>query len=490
MAYWNWNRFKWLSNDTFEWREWELLECLSVDLIETPWYVTGKKNRWNLTSSPIAINYCKDSTTYPMFWSTTWGAYLWFWFVNCLDSGSWTIYAKSVEQIWTTTLPVTYWFQDTKITQQAYNWSSFTFNQDITTNVPTWDKTATCVWAGRIYFAVWNRIKVINTTVSPTTTLSTVNLTDANDKIPFWYTIKYIYINMDIMNVVATDWRDTIIYQLTETSTDVWDIRYYHRKKGAVCISAVWDWSNIYWITKNSIYLSNWVDSQKVRSFKTSVFESGFCTFYNWILKIAVPSAAQVYEYWHYIPWYSDILIKHSSWFSVTSMDWDIMTLNNASNNYATRISSDFNNYAYQFDIASLPYYANDLLQKKEWTYIRIWHILPAYSLYTSTSQLCGLTVWVLTDTMEQKWRTTHVTVATITTPTSWVSERFTDITTQEIISAISSAWYDPDFSYISLKISWISWDPITLTWFWTAYRKTPIFLWAKLSHNEIKKWW
>lgn len=491
MAYWNWNKFKWLSNDPFEWRDWELLECLSVDLIETPWYVTWKKNRWALDSAPITINYCKDSSSYPVFWWNSWWAYIGLWFFNCLDSVWWTIYAKTVEQIWTSSLPVTYWFQNNKITQQAFNGASFSYNNDITVNVPSWDKTASCIWSWRIYFAVSNKIYVLDTAVTdPTVALSQVKATPWNQSIPFWYTIKYMYIYMDVLNVVTTDWRDTIIYQLIESTTDNWVIRYYHRKRWVVCLWAVGDWNTIYWITKNSIYQSNWVDSTKIRSFKSSVFQDWFCTFFDGILKISTSSSWVIYEYWHYIPWYPDILIKESSWLNVTAMDWEIIALNSWSNNYAVRRSTTYNNYSYQYELASLPYSASDLLQKKEWTYIRVWHILPAYSLYTNTSQTCSITVWVRTDTMEQRWISSYVTIATITTPTSWVAERFTDITSNEIVSAISAAWYDPDFSFISLKIIWIGWDPTTVAWHWTVYRKTPIFLWARLSHNEIKKWW
>lgn len=489
MNFLNWTTFRWLSDESFIWRDGEFLDCSDIDLHNNSQYITWNKNRWTLTTASTSITWCRDGI-YPVFFWTS-NAYIGFGLTSCLDKVAWQIYARSVEQIGTSGLPVTYWFQNSKITQQTYNGTSFPFNDDITLNVPTGNKDATCIWAWRIYFSVANIIYILDTAVTdPTTTLSQVKATSANNKIPFWYTIKYMYIYMDIMNVVTTDWKDTIIYQLSETTTDVWNIRYYHRIKWNVCISAIWDGNTIYWITKDSIFKSNWIESIKVKKIPGwgSPFQNGFCTFYDGIFKICINSSGAIYEYWHNLPWRNDILVRQTSMLP-TAIDWDIIAMNNGGNNYVTRISSNYQQYPSTFTITSLPYYANDIISKKEWTYIRVSHMLPAYSTYSNTTTLCSITVWVITDEMEQKWLTSYVTIATITTPTTGISERFTDIETNEIISAITTAWHNPDFHYIKIKITWNNGDQISASWYWTVYNKSPIFYWLRLIHNEVKKW-
>jgi hypothetical protein len=66
--------------------------------------------------------------------------------------------------------------------------------------------------------------------------------------------------------------------------------------------------------------------------------------------------------------------------------------------------------------------------------------MLPAYSTYTSTSTLASITVQVITDEMDQKGITTPVTVATITTPSTGVAERYIDIPINDISNAIDAA--------------------------------------------------
>jgi hypothetical protein len=100
-----------------------------------------------------------------------------------------------------------------------------------------------------------------------------------------------------------------------------------------------------------------------------------------------------------------------------------------------------------------MPYEADNFNSKKEGTGIRIGHMLPAYSLYTSNSTLCSIDVQVITDDMEQRGISTFVTVASIITPATGVAERFTDISIQEINTAISTAGYNPDFQYIKIKV-------------------------------------
>ena len=91
--------------------------------------------------------------------------------------------------------------------------------------------------------------------------------------------------------------------------------------------------------------------------------------------------------------------------------------------------------------------------------------------------------------TGQQRWITSSVNVATIVTPVTWVAERFTDITISEINTAISTAWYNPDFQYIKIKVLWNAGDPTFTTGNGTMYRKTPKFFWIELTHKEIRKW-
>lgn len=72
--------------------------------------------------------------------------------------------------------------------------------------------------------------------VDPSTTICTVNATEANIDIPFGYVIKFMYLYNDVLTVVANSNNSTHIYQLTETTTDVWDIRYTHKVSGVLAI--------------------------------------------------------------------------------------------------------------------------------------------------------------------------------------------------------------------------------------------------------------
>lgn len=75
--------------------------------------------------------------------------------------------------------------------------------------------------------------------------------------------------------------------------------------------------------------------------------------------------------------------------------------------------------------------------QPKTNTSIRVGHILPAYSSYSSTSTLASLEIAVLTDEMEQNGDT-EVIVRTIETPTSGLAPRYSDISIEEINNALS----------------------------------------------------
>jgi hypothetical protein len=79
------------------------------------------------------------------------------------------------------------------------------------------------------------------------------------------------------------------------------------------------------------------------------------------------------------------------------------------------------------------------------------------------------------------------IIVRTITTPTTWVAPRYTDIGVQQINDALVG--YSSDFQYVKLIVTWNGWDPSNVTGFGTYYRKTPKFFGINLVHNEIMKW-
>ena len=497
MAYWNWTTFTGLSDDSFLGRSGEFYDCNNIDVIDNSGYVDGAKhpNIAEIGSSLwSSITATKDGT-YPVFCNTS-NTYWWFGGVSSWVADLWQVWAYLVETIGTPSLPVAYWFKNGFIRQQTYNGSWVTNVWVITTNVPTGIPTASCIGAWRIYFAVANTIRVINTTIDPTVTLSTVNATEANKNIPFWYTIKYMYIYMDVMNVVTTDGRNTIIYQLTEDTTDNWSIRYYHRIKWVVAIGACGEGNSLYWFSNNAIYQSNGVESQKVKvngkdELGTTFSDTAFCTISEGIFKIA--DGATLWEYWHKKPWYNPVLVKKTRVYPITAMDsrLEVSYKSTGTKVYGARDNDFLATPLLDYSITSLPYSAQDLLSKKEGTYLRVGHFLPAYSTYTDTSQLCSFNIKILTDEMEQKGITSGVQVATITTPTTWVSERFTDIDTSEIITALSNAWYNPDFNYTKLIVEWIRWDLWgTFATYWIAlWKKSPKFFGIRLSHNEILKW-
>lgn len=495
MAISNWNSFTGISDDSFLGRKWEFYDCDNIDVLDNSRYVDWWKHP-NLSEIGSSlwndVTVCKDADTYPVF-ATDSATYWWFWAFNSSVSDGWISGAYLVEQIWTSSLPVTYWFKNGNIRQQTFNGSWTPFNSVITVNVPAWIPTASCVWTQRIFFAVWNVIYFIDTSINPATTLSTVSATPANSNIPFGYTIKYMYIYMDIMNVVTTNGKSTIIYQLIENELDTWVIRYYHTKN-TVVIWASWELNNIYWFSKNSIYQSNWVWSEKVKVYwkyeMTDTFSvNSICTISDWIFKIA--DGTQLYEYGHKKPWYNPVLIRKTRCRQLTALDWKLEVSYDWTKVYGWR-DNDYPLTPYQdWSITSLPYEWGNFNQKKEWLAIRIGQMLPAYSTYTSTWTLASITVQVITDEMDQKWITTAVTVATITTPSTGVAERYIDISIWEIKNAIDTAWYNPDFHYMRMIVNWLRWD---LGSTYTLYginlgKKTPKFFGIELVHKDIKLW-
>ena len=496
MAIWNWKTFTGISDDSFLARQWEYLDCKNVDLVENSRYVDAQLSGNNLSEIWFSINSpiiaCKDSSVYPVF-ATANGTYIGFSTFDSSTSDGWQTGAYLVEQIGTGSLPVTYWFKNWYIRQQTYNGSGMTFNSPspIVTYVPSGIPTASCIGVGRIYFAVANVIYVLDTAITdPRVELSQVKVTPWNSNIPIGSIIKYMFLYNDVMTVLATNWNSTVIYQLIEITTDVWKIRYYHTISGVTAIKGYGDKNNLYWFSKNAIYLSNGTSSEKVKTVwsyegATIFATTSICDIQDSIFKIA--DGTTLWEYGHKKPGYWAILRRHTRRLSITAMQGDIECNYWSPKAYATRLSqfTFYDNY----EIVSMPYEAENFNSKKEWTGIRIGHMLPAYSLYTNNSILCSIQVQVLTDDMEQRWITSSVNVATIVTPVTWVAERFTDITISEINTAISTAWYNPDFQYIKIKVLWNAGDPTFTTGNGTMYRKTPKFFWIELTHKEIRKW-
>lgn len=495
--------FTWLSDDSFFWREWEFYDCNNIDILDNSRYIDWAKQPniseiWLSIGNDVTV--CIDWETYPVFATDTW-TYIWFGWFNSSVSDGWMSGAYRVEQIGTSSLPVTYWFKSWYVRQQTFNWTWTPFNNVITTNVPSGIPTASCVWPWRIFFAVANKIYVIDTDITdPTSALSQCLANPANQSIPFWYTIKHMYIYMDIMSVVTTNWKDTIIYQLIQEdsvewrSYNKWSIRYYHTKQWIVCLWAQWEWNNIYWYTKNAIYKSNGTDSQKVKVFwKNELADTfstnSFCTISDWIFKIA--DGTVLWEYWHKKPWYWPVLIKKTRNRQITAMSWRLEVFYNGTSVYWGR-DNDFTTSPYRdWSYTTLPYEWSVFAQKLQEEAIRIWFMLPAYSTYTNTSQLCSITVQVINDEMDAKWISTPVTVVDITTPTSWVAERYVDITIWEINTALANAWYNPDCHYVRITINGIRWDLWnTTTLYWeNLWRKTPKLFSVEFISKDIKKW-
>ena len=488
--------FTGLSDDSFFWREGEFYDCNNIDIIENSRYIDGAKQP-SLTEIGSSIwndiTVCRDGI-YPVFANDT-NTYMGFSWFNSSVSDGWQYGAYLVEQIWTDSLPVTYWFKNGYIRQQTYNGWGTPFNSVITTNVPSGIPTASCIGAGRIYFAVLNKIYVLDTAVTdPTVALSQVKATPWNQTIPFGYTIKYIYIYMDVMNVVTTNGKDTTIYQLIEETTDVWVIRYYHTKQWVVCLWASWEGNSIFWYSKDSIYQSNGTDSQRVKvvwknEFTETFSATSFCNISDGIFKIA--DGTVLWEYWHKKPWYWPVLIKKTRNRQITAMSGRIEVFYNGTSVYWGR-DNDFTTAPYRdWSYTTLPYEGGVFAQKLEQLALRIGFMLPAYSTYTNTSQTCSMTVQVITDEMYAKWITTPVTVSTVTTPATGVAERYVDINAQEIVDAITAAWHNPDFHYMRITINWLRGDLASTTTIYgeNLWRKTPKLFSVEFIHKDIKKW-
>ena len=487
MAIWNWiDMSGWMSDDSFLGRKGEFLDCENVDIVDNVRYVQGKAQIWLpselWTSVWEEVNVVRDGI-YPAFATTNHT------FIGGFDTTTDAAWAYQIEQIGTSSLPVTFFFQNWAIKQVKYNWWASTLVGTITLNVPSWVPTATCVWFWRIYYAVANNIYTLLTnSVDPTTTICVMHNTDSLNTIPFGFTIKFIYIYNDIMTIVATSNDSTYIYQCTETSTaEEWQINYFHKVSWVMAIWATGENNNVYWFSNESLYQTNGTESQKIKVIGKdeggeSFSDDAIITIRDSIVYIS--DWLTMYEYGSVKPWYTKVLTKHVKKIPVTAINWDIVVYYSSSKIYWDRISNQylFDNWS----VTSLPYEAGMFNQPKTGTALRVGHILPKYSTYSSTSTLASLEIAVFTDEMEHDWAS-PIVVRTITTPTTWVADRYTDISINEINTALT--WYSSDFQYVKLVVAGNGWDPTTAIGIWTFYRKTPKFFWINLVHNEIKKW-
>ncbi len=476
-----------MSDDSFLGRKGEFLDCENVDILNNVRYVSGSYEVGS-TASEIGTSVWEEVVAvkdwiFPAYCTAT-KTFIW-----GFDTSTDAAWSYKVEQIGTSTVPITFFFQNWAIKQVKYTWGASTLIGTITTNVPSGIPTATCLWAWRIYFAVANKIySLITNAVDPTTTACTMHTSAMLDTIPFGYVIKSIYLYNDVLTVVAVSNDSTYVYQLTETSTvDEWAIRYTHKISGVKAIWGTGENNNVYWFSTKSLYLTNGTESQKIKVVGKDEWEVSFSTdaiitILDSVVRIA--DWTTVYEFGSVKPWYNKVLTKHTKKIDITAIDWDLTVYYDSSKIYVDRISNQnrFDNWS----VTSLPYEAWMFNQPKTWTALRVGHILPKYSTYSSTSVLASLEIAVITDEMEQSGATA-ITVRTITTPTTWVADRYTDISVQEINDVLTN--YSSDFQYVKLVVTGNGWDATVVTGFWTFYKKTPKLFGINLVHNDIKTW-
>ena len=496
MTTWNWTDFSgWMSDDSFLGRKWEFLDCENVDIVNNVRYVSGSYEVWlptelwsSISEEVIAVN----DGIYPAFVT---GTKLYIGNVDVTATVGW--WAYKVEQIWTATLPVTYFFKNGEIGQAKFDWATCTLIGNISTDVPSGVPTATCVWFWRIYYAVANKIYVLDTAVTD----PTVAVSDAlpiasawNSNIPFGFTIKHMYFYNNVITAVATSNNSTYIYQLTNqtSSPDVWHISYSHTISWVRAIWATWENNSIFWFSDEAIYQTNGIESQKIKVVwkdegLTSFTTDAIITIRDSVLYIAdyKDSESVLWEYGSVKPWYNRVLTKHILQKTISAMDWNIVVYWDSPKAYYD-FRSSYDTLFGNWSVTSLPYEAWMFNQPKTGTALRVGHILPAYSTYSSTSVLASLEIAVITDEMEQSGATA-ITVSTITTPSTWVATRYTDISIQEINDALSG--YSTDFQYVKLVVTWNGWDAYNAIWIWTFYRKTPKLFGINLVHNDIKTW-
>ena len=487
MTTWNWTDFSgWMSDDSFLGRKGEFLDCENVDITQNVRYVSGAYEiglPTELGSSLGQEIVAVKDWIYPAFATSS---YTYIWWQDTTANAAW---AYKIEQIGTTTLPVTFFFQNWAIKQVKYDWATATTIGNITVNVPSGIPTATTIGAGRIYFAVANKIYVLLTNaVDPSTTICTVNATAWSSTIPFGYVIKFMYLYNDVLTVVANSNNSTHIYQLTETTADVWDIRYTHKVSGVLAIGWCGENNSVFWFSTHSLYQTNGTESIKIKVVGKDEGEASFASTAVMTIRDSIIYIADDMDIWEYgaiKPWYNRVLTRHTKRLDVTAIDWDIVCYYGSGKVYYDRISNQDTLHD-NWSVTSLPYEAGMFNQPKTNTSIRVGHILPAYSSYSSTSTLASLEIAVLTDEMEQNGDT-EVIVRTITTPTSGLAPRYSDISIEEINNALSVEWYSSDFQYIKIVANGNGWDPSVVTWFWTAFfRKTPKLFGFNLVHNDI----
>lgn len=360
----------------------------------------------------------------------------------------------------------------------SYDWSSV-LNTVATTTILQKPTTAVCyLWEGSMIFAKSNVIYKINPSAVPWSVIST----DTAVKLPQWAIVKYITYYNGLIQFVYTIWNDTYIHWCTFDWTTYTLNTYADKTRGYKCISAISDTGKIYWVSSAWIHIFNG-QSQLVKklsedySWSIDTFSDNTRVSFNKGL-LRIIDVSFYCEYGSNKPWYNNSLTKKT--LSVNTY-WVtenyIFTYTSGSNLWkADTIESSLfkrtNTYYFH------PYTAWEFGYKKEWTWVRLWYILPA--LWSETV-VAWVTISVLTDEMDRNSES-YQDIVTITdsTKTSY------DIMSTTIANALGTAWYSNHYGYIKFAITLLAWNPQVAYWN-TLYSKTPKVLDFHLFHSEIQ---
>lgn len=336
----------------------------------------------------------------------------------------------------------------------------------------TWTVTASCIDNKYVLFAKSNVIYRCDVSLA-TPTAPAIEI----DTIPYGSKIQYMYVHNDVLYVVVRKYLDTDIWTCQfDTTTNKFALSYKEPIPWVRCLSAIWDRWSIYLVSSTTIYQFNWGQVQELRkygywsSLSEVIIGTPILHFSNNILYVA--SWNTIYRFGSRTPW--------RKWYMRTSSFTDNIVW--ITENYIHALSWSSNrlySYANWFRSTgyaiTLPYDTWIYGDKKSNLQFIVWYQLPI-GTYSGTQ--CSITIWVMTDEMEQSNTVTYATVKTITSST--VRREY--ITVSEINDALTALWKDSDWQYIRFKItlnggnesSWIM-------------QKTPKFFDIKATHNEIK---
>lgn len=453
-----------IADDEFIWWSTQVLDISWIDVRTNSRFLVA--NSKFQTSSQVSIGAVWGATgiKYTPYWVFTWDTddvYLW------LGNVTWVtwFWFSAIEYGWvddTVTNQINYLFGQTVVKKCNYNCSSVLASPA----TAIWDTVTATAWhLTNILFSQKNKIYYYDSN-SDTITLWTT--------LEPWLRVKKIYsYSTSSIIVIWVKWNDTIIYEIEFTG---WAYNILRKLPitGYKCIDAVWDGYSMYWTSREWIHQYQWGWSQLVRKVTFNSSDIAKLAYNKWLLLIA--DWQNYYRYWATKPWYTPILDKIVSDYSISAVDKDYVATFNGTSRYYDQLTAGWYYLTNTIDLLPIDWGIYEI-PKHDLT-IRYGYINPLFSSYTNTTDRCEIQIQVKTDEIERNW-TGWLTIHTNAEDTYGYKE----ISPQEIITAMESNWLKSEWGYLKIRIVEKSGDKP-----WTAYLKTSKVFDITIKANYVKR--